>query len=376
MISYNSLKKTYSFDKDKLSIILDYLKSNPAYFDMCKEDLVLLGTYLKEFMDSIVEKDEEVVLQRQETLEEAKDALGEDFIQFYENLITRLDDNNTVIALHGTREESAKMILESGLKYKSPALGSTALVQEMPFGNKDFKVDSYPQMLNWPHLSSSFLVMVAIPYECLYEKGLWEKTHEKTSQFDQNYVIRPEFILGYIDINGKTFVMNPSYTRNHDYTKLEFDMDIYHKDPNMTPEVLKESMRRLDEEVKAHKESSQSAFSSSSNENVLQVDEGNYKDILQDKIEDLLGYSNGLFYMSDNIINNESVYKSMINAYKAALDAIMKSQVFALTRKEMEEKAKAQAEAFASVSADFSDSDFWDFGSDFSWDEGVGKEGR
>ena len=51
-----------------------------------------------------------------------------------------------------------------------------------------------------------------------------------------DYKINPDFIVGYIDVESKQIVLNPKYSRQHDYTGLEEDTQIFRRRVEMSDE--------------------------------------------------------------------------------------------------------------------------------------------
>lgn len=75
----------------------------------------------------------------------------------------------------------------------------------------------FDKFRNWPHWDRKYLVMIALSK--LTDKGgipVWIEDSQR------GFILSPEFILGYIDVNDKAFVDNLSYKekRDEDYFKL------------------------------------------------------------------------------------------------------------------------------------------------------------
>ena len=130
---------------------------------------------VENFISNIEVIPEEVVLERHETEEEAREYFGENFITKFDQLLTKLDKEETIVALHGTNEDLCQNICVDGLKYKIPCLTSTAILQKMSYGQKEIHYDNYEGLLNWPYKEYKGLIIIAIPYECFYKEGLWNK---------------------------------------------------------------------------------------------------------------------------------------------------------------------------------------------------------
>ena len=69
--------------------------------------------------------------------------------------------------------------------------------------------------------------------------------------YSQDYKINPDFIVGYIDVNDKKIVVNPKYNRNHDYTGLVEDMDIYRENKELDNDKIANIMRKNHEELQS-----------------------------------------------------------------------------------------------------------------------------
>lgn len=231
MIKYNGLVNTYTFDKEKLQELLE-LVNNYKYYDenYCTQEAInnflsLLNNFLKEVkVDS-----KETVIERKETEEEARDTFGESFINQFDEIFSKLGIEETFMAIHGTNPEIAEMIMQDGLKYKNSGILGTAVLQDMDFNNRDAKYGNYAGLLNWAHKDYKGLVILGIPCECFYKEPLWEQIGVSETGIEFTSRIKPEFVVGYIDVLEKKIVLNPTYRRNHDYKGLIYDNDIYQK---------------------------------------------------------------------------------------------------------------------------------------------------
>ena len=123
----------------------------------------------------------------------------------------------------------ANKVMQIGLEYKSPSIKATAICQtgfeELPEYNQ------FSTLLNWPHHNFKGLVLIAIPNECLSTQGkakpIWKykpTTDEKVKATCQReYAIKPEYIVGVIDVLSKQITENPTYTNEHSYDGLVLD---------------------------------------------------------------------------------------------------------------------------------------------------------
>lgn len=73
------------------------------------------------------------------------------FINTFDNLLTKLDKEQTIVALHGTSVSTCPEICKTGLKYKNPTLNSTALSQTMAYGQHDIH---YSELYNFIKLAT------------------------------------------------------------------------------------------------------------------------------------------------------------------------------------------------------------------------------
>ena len=127
---------------------------------------------------------------------EAKKWFGDEFVESFENLKLRFKNNNTLLRIHGTTEESAKQILKEGLIFD----GSTIRCTSYDYSN-------YAILKQWPHNDFKHLVLLGIPLECteycLGEvKPLYTQVGED-SIYGSRKLLASEFIAGYIDVSSK-----------------------------------------------------------------------------------------------------------------------------------------------------------------------------
>lgn len=265
MIKYNAVQNRYLYRVDDIDKILDIIQNGRFYSEnyCTQENVSSIVKAVGEFMAHIEVVPVNVVLERQETETEAREYFGEEFISKFDQLITDLDRQETIVAIHGTREEVCPMICEEGLKYKSPSLSSTAAQQGMAWGQHEIHYDNYKSLLNWEHKNYKGLVILAIPYECLYKEGLWNKFQDTnlSSYGVQNYKIDPDFVVGYIDVTQKQIVLNPKYNRQHNYEGYVKDSELFKEkldmDNNKIKKAMIESDARLNQELAYHQEKSE-----------------------------------------------------------------------------------------------------------------------
>ena len=265
MIKYNAVQNRYLYRVDDIDKILDIIQNGRFYSEnyCTQENVSSIVKAVGEFMAHIEVVPVNVVLERQETETEAREYFGEEFISKFDQLITDLDRQETIVAIHGTREEVCPMICEEGLKYKSPSLSSTAAQQGMAWGQHEIHYDNYKSLLNWEHKNYKGLVILAIPYECLYKEGLWNKFQDTnlSSYGVQDYKIDPDFVVGYIDVTQKQIVLNPKYNRQHNYEGYVKDSELFKEkldmDNNKIKKAMIESDARLNQELAYHQEKSE-----------------------------------------------------------------------------------------------------------------------
>ena len=241
MIKYEGEETKYNYNISDVETIINHL-SNNNYYDkkLCtKEVMQDLITYINRFISNIKENKHKTILERRETEEEAREYFGREFIKQFNSIMTELDKQETIVAIHGTQPEVAKKICESGLQYKLPSINGTAVTQTMNYGEDDINYQDYEGLLNWGHKNYKGLVLVAIPYECYYKEPLWNHFQDaKMGAYGvADYRIDPDFIYGYIDVNDKKIHLNPKYSRKHKYTdNYTNDNEIFREHPNLTNE--------------------------------------------------------------------------------------------------------------------------------------------
>ncbi len=240
MIEYDGIEKIYSYNKEIVAEINRKL-SKIEYRDisLCTQERIKeLIANINSFFDSVKLIEREARLEREETLEEAREYFGEQFVKQFTDLLTTLDKQDTNIFLHGTGTENCPSICENGLKSQLPNLMSTSIPVE-----KDF--NSYRMLRNWPHKRLCGIVILAIPYECYYREGIWTKVSDKVSEFDRyDYKINPDFIAGYIDVDQRSLILNSKYNRNHNYDGNLPDDCIFFEDSDMDNETFREMQEK------------------------------------------------------------------------------------------------------------------------------------
>ena len=200
-------------DSKDISIGIDDIKK--LEFDIEKTFIKM-----KQTQDNIF-KDE-----RLETEEEAKQALGKEFIDEFENIRKKCDLDGITLAIHGTTPKTAELIQKDGLLAKTTNYCDTMVTQSST--DKLPVYNDYSGLLNWEHKRYKGLVLIGIPKDCLTldskkRKPLWEirnTEYTDTGFNDLNYRVRPEFIIGYLDIDKRQIIQNDLYMVQHNYEGL------------------------------------------------------------------------------------------------------------------------------------------------------------
>lgn len=268
MIKYNAVQNRYLYRTEDIEKILDIIQNSNYYnMDYCtQENISSLIKYVNEFVTNIEVIPESVVLERHETEEEAREYFGKEFISKFDKLLTNLDKQETIVAIHGTNEGVCPMICEQGLQYKSPSLSSTAVQQHMAYGQHEMHYANYESLLNWGHKNYKGLVILAIPYECYYKEGLWNKFQDTNSSMygGQDYRIDPDFVAGYIDVTQKQIFINPKYNRQHNYEGYVKDNELFREqfdmDNNKFKQTIIVSEELLDQELTYYQDKPRKEF--------------------------------------------------------------------------------------------------------------------
>lgn len=152
---------------------------------------------------------------------------NEDKIKSLGQQLKHLDQQKYSILGHGTTKQTAENILKTGLRYSDPNLDRQTIPlfdSESPIQNQTNNLNS---ILNWKHKNSKAIVLIGIPNPKEDERGgeqhfqsVWDEIpKEKLTDFHGNptdknsfkYIIKPEYIMGYVDANNATFHTNPNF---------------------------------------------------------------------------------------------------------------------------------------------------------------------
>ena len=333
MIKYEALVNKYYYNSENLDNVIKLLKDTDYYENCSRENVSILVESVNKFLDDIKVQKENVILERHETEAEARAYFGEEFINKFDKLLTELDQQQTIVALHGTTTDSCPKICEEGLKYAYPTLHSTAISQSMAYGEGEMHYNKYEGLLNWKHKNYKGLVMIAVPYECYYKEGLWNQ-YQATDRgmiYSQDYKINPDFVAGYIDVNDKKIVVNPKYNRNHDYTGLVEDMDIYRENKELDNDKIANIMRTSKEEL-------QSSVPTNVEEKKKQEEEI-YIQKVPEYIENLNYTFNSIKIGYPDAMNEEK-YKEILSDLSNNFTKVTKALPFLKTNEELKKSAE------------------------------------
>jgi hypothetical protein len=122
---------------------------------------------------------------------------------------------------HGAWVENAKETFTNGLLLKQPDLQTTtyALFEN----SKSFpeQPDEYfDRILNWPHERLPAIVVLMIPNKptdvkvgisSYVNSTIQELPPEESDEYGVKYIVPKEYVRGYIDVEARKFVENPSF---------------------------------------------------------------------------------------------------------------------------------------------------------------------
>jgi hypothetical protein len=136
----------------------------------------------------------------------------EELESFRRNLAPLFDERFFTLG-HGTRPETAEKILGTGLESKDDNIASTAIALTND-------MEGTRNILHWPHHNFKAVVVVSIPKSIPKNAELFEAL-SRTSTYDNNYVLPPKYIRGYVDVATRSFVPNPLFEEDPSYTMKE-----------------------------------------------------------------------------------------------------------------------------------------------------------
>ena len=375
MIKYTDIVNKYYYNVQDIDNILDLIKGNDYYAYCTQEKVSEFVKLVDKFLSDIKVTKEKEILERHETEEEAREYFGKEFIEKFDKILTVLDKQQTVVAIHGTSPDNCLNICNEGLKNKTPSLSSTAVLQDMAYGNEEMHYKNYEELLNWPHKNYKGLIIVAIPYECSYKEGLWNHFQDaQTSYFGaQNYKIDPDFIAGYIDVDNKEIIINPKYNRKHNYSNYVKDEDIFREDKNLDNN---KAAAELLEDFSTSEKSGKNTIingdvSSEKEQNNLEIDIERIPLHIESVGEELTSLKLGFPGVMD-----EKRYKSLLEDLSIDFDVIKRSVPLLKTDEQLKELKAKNSFNFDDTSVginekendyDFSIDDEWD--DDFEWND-------
>lgn len=98
-------------------------------------------------------------------------------------------------------------------------------------------------MLNWSY--KRYEDFIAVPCECFYKEGLWKEVP------GNRYIIKLDFIAGYLDVIGKMVIINSTYHGQHNNTGYEKGEHLCRQNPviidNETAKERFVTVKKIDE---------------------------------------------------------------------------------------------------------------------------------
>lgn len=369
MIKYEGVENRYLYNTQIVDEIIEMIHSGNYYFEneCTQESIGAVVNKVNSFISSITPVEQKVMLERHETEEEARQYFGSEFVQKFDRLMTMLDQQQTMVALHGTDVENCPSICEKGLQYKNPSLTATAVLQSMAYGQGDMHYKDYEGLLNWKHRQYKGIAIIAVPYECFYKEGLWRKYQDTdTAAYGgQDYRIDPDFVVGYIDVENKNIVLNPKYNRQHKYNDYLVDNDMFHEQKNMNNDSFRQSLIATEQKSA---DTTTPIVTTSDDIKQLKIDAS----LVPEFVEDMLGMFNSIKYGFPNGMS-EQKYKDLLgelaNNFKYIQDALPELKTNEQVKQEREEEKRKFEEQYKNNSAN-TDSDWdWEQWNNIEWQE-------
>lgn len=368
MIKYEGTSKKYLYNSQDIENILNIINSNNFYnmYNCTQENVSTFLNAVNTFFVNIKVEKQTVMLEKHETEEEAREYFGQEFIDKFDKLLTILDKQKTIVALHGTSVELCPKICETGLQYKMASLSATAVQQRMAYGQREMHYEKYESLLNWGHKNYKGLVIIAVPYECYYKEGLWNHFRETGSSFygGQDYRIDPDFIVGYLDIEGKNIVINPKYNRQHNYQDYDKDNDLFREQKDMDNEKITQELIESEKQFQQAVNTQEAAPIIEEPEDTIDVTS------IPSIIEDLQGTFNSIKMGFPNGMN-ESRYKDLLEELSYGFNDIQKVLPLLKTNEQVKKEQEERFSMFNFSSKNFPDvsqgEDPW--GENIEWDD-------
>ena len=180
----------------------------------------------------------------------------EDKIKKLGDELKDLDLQKYSVLGHGTtNSETAKNIVKTGLRYSDPNLDRQAIPLFDSSSPIPSQTENLNTILNWGHKNSRAVVLIAIPNAEEGQRGgsfhfnsVWQQIPDDklTDFYDRpspkhtaKYIIKPEYIAGYVDADTATFHPNPNFNPTPLNKKnkwwLETPAPIKHKPAKFNP---------------------------------------------------------------------------------------------------------------------------------------------
>lgn len=219
----------YIFDTDLINEALYYIER--GYFSRsdegkhnAREVISRIANDANKILSTLKQETITIDVDIMETESEAREYFGTDFIKQFEEIRQKITEQNASLYIHGTTPEIANIVMQTGLEAKQASVISTAVRQDDYDQNINY--NEFSKILNWPHKAYKGLVLIAVLNECVKgEKPIWELRHKDESALARGYAIKPEYIVGIIDVLEKQIIENPTYTGEHSYDSLVLDID-------------------------------------------------------------------------------------------------------------------------------------------------------
>lgn len=229
MIERKVMQDVYRADIKKLEQAHEYALNMK---NLTAERCYIARELFKSVLDSVTITKEERTERIRETEEQAKAYFGEEFVEKLQSIINYCAENNLALQLHGTSEDYIPEILNNGLSCHKNDIAYTSLSAD--------RKNLYSDLLNWPHREYKGIILLALPKECIGITGHGEQPIWNDSTILANgYELAPEFILGALDIENKSIIMNNAFTKDHDYSKFRLrDLEIDDMEHSNTVESI------------------------------------------------------------------------------------------------------------------------------------------
>ena len=117
---------------------------------------------------------------------------------YYQNYFSQIYGHGTLM------EESAKSILEEGLKMESPEITAS-------FIGLDYSNESFETIKNWPHLNCKYIVLADIQDAFIIPSLQYYDGYTAHRLMNRNRFI------GYIDVEKQQFIPSPYYEKEQKY---------------------------------------------------------------------------------------------------------------------------------------------------------------